>query len=934
MESLGMLVQPFFEWLLRSSLQASILIFLILLTQLILRRRLGARWCQALWLLLLLRMVLPWAPQSRISIFSLIQRSLPQRQREYIPEEVHDQNVNDSIATMTEGESKPALTGTTMEKAAEARMTAPQVKKVAEKKSQTSFLKAAEVLPLVWLAGALTLGIYICANNFALLQIIRRERPLTEQKTLDLLEDCKAEMGIRTFLAVVPTDKVKSASLFGFVRPRLLLPKGMLETLGREELRYVFLHELGHLKRHDIYLGWLMSALQVLHWFNPLVWIAFYRMRADRELACDALVLARTQANESKNYGRTVVSLLERFSRPRRLPAMAGILETRTQLRRRITMIAKFKSNSYQWSPLAVILIIILACVSLPDAISIKAAETSTTKAAPAPTLRRIEVRGRGSVHSQPSFNGRYMVDVDRETGNLVVRDLATGKERMLTNNTDPNRFVHGSLISRDSKKVAFYQFNPEKEDFDLRIVGCDGSDLRTLLGAEIAGYFNMDAWSPDGRYIFGKLMKKPVQLVRVSTDDGSIEVIKVFDQGTVSRVDVSPDGRYLAYSHAEQENSKPDIFIFDIERKREQPLVTHPANDKLLGWTPDGQHIFFTSDRNRTWDGWLLRVVDGKTAGLPEMIKAGMGYVSPIAFTENRSFYYSFGHQAWNVYTATLDSNKGEVLSDPNPVRGIGNDGCPDWSPDGRYLAYCSQLNKGKAQIIRIRTLATGQERELKIDLPYFDWLRWCPDSRHILITNFNTQSVVYMIDTQTGEYTSLVKSDRQKIRQAELSTDEKTLVYRIRGRGTENWLIIRDLETGSEKELLRTEGTTVLSPFIRGWALSEDGKHIAFSIRENNPFVLKIMSIADGQARTIIGDGMVTDVAWINDDRDLLFVKNLSQLCRVSVEGGVPQKLWEWKKMIVGPRLHPDGQRLAFHSGGYVSEMWVMENFLPAEK
>ena len=358
---------------------------------------------------------------------------------------------------------------------------------------------------------------------------------------------------------------------------------------------------------------------------------------------------------------------------------------------------------------------------------------------------------------------------------------------------------------------------------------------------------------------------------------------------------------------------------------------MTHPAADKLLGWTPDGQHIFFTSDRNGTWDGWLLRVADGKPIGLPEMIKAGMGNVSPIGFTCSGSFYYTFEHKGWNVYTAILDSNKGEVLSGPNPVRGIGNDGCPDWSPDGRYLAYCSQLNKDKAQIIRIRTLATGQERELKTDLPYFDWLRWCPDSRHLLITNFDTQSVVYMVDTQTGEYTSLVESDRQKIRQAELSTDGKTLVYRIRGRGTENWLIIRDLETGSEKELLRTEGTTMLSPFIRSWALSEDGKHIAFSMRDNNPFVLKIMSIADRQIRTIVGNDIVMEVAWINDDRDLLFVKNLSELCRVSVEGGVPQKLWEWKEMIVGPRLHPDGQRLAFHSGGYASEMWVMENFLP---
>jgi len=65
-----------------------------------------------------------------------------------------------------------------------------------------------------------------------------------------------------------------------------------------------------------------MSLLQVLHWFNPLVWLAFYRMQTDRELACDALVLTCTRSGESKDYGRTIVNLLERFSRPRWAGAM------------------------------------------------------------------------------------------------------------------------------------------------------------------------------------------------------------------------------------------------------------------------------------------------------------------------------------------------------------------------------------------------------------------------------------------------------------------------------------------------------------------------------------------------------------------------------------------------------------------------------------
>jgi len=58
------------------------------------------------------------------------------------------------------------------------------------------------------------------------------------------------------------------------------------------------LHELAHLKRWDLPLGCLVSLLQVLHWFNPILWYGFRRMRADREQACDAMALNRSRPGQ------------------------------------------------------------------------------------------------------------------------------------------------------------------------------------------------------------------------------------------------------------------------------------------------------------------------------------------------------------------------------------------------------------------------------------------------------------------------------------------------------------------------------------------------------------------------------------------------------------------------------------------------------------
>jgi Tol biopolymer transport system component len=137
--------------------------------------------------------------------------------------------------------------------------------------------------------------------------------------------------------------------------------------------------------------------------------------------------------------------------------------------------------------------------------------------------------------------------------------------------------------------------------------------------------------------------------------------------------------------------------------------------------------------------------------------------------------------------------------------------------------------------------------------------------------------------------------------------------------------------MQTGHEKELLQTEGNTVLG-FAAGWALSPDGKDIAFAIREgaNSPFVLKIISVETGDIKDTGIEG-VFQIAWTAGGSRLVFTKNLKELWAVSVAQGEPKKVLAWNDMLLFPSIHPDGQRIAFFSGGYVSEMWVMENFLP---
>jgi beta-lactamase regulating signal transducer with metallopeptidase domain len=230
---------------------------------------------------------------------------------------------------------------------------------------------------VIWSAGSLLILAGVVFSRGRMSRRIRRERPLTNSGMLDLLQDCKEEMGVHTPLTLIETRAVESPVLYGFLRPRLLLPSGLSKKFSDAEMRHIFLHELGHLKRGDIQLNWITTLLLVLHWFNPWVWFAISRMRLDRELACDALALSYSKAQ--KPYGETILKLVEQFSRPGWGPAIVGIVEDKNQIKQRIKMILKFKQAKH-WPALAVALFAALGLMTLTEAQSPQTAAQNSDK--------------------------------------------------------------------------------------------------------------------------------------------------------------------------------------------------------------------------------------------------------------------------------------------------------------------------------------------------------------------------------------------------------------------------------------------------------------------------------------------------------------------------------------------------------------------------
>ena len=962
-------IQPFFNWLLQSTLSGSVVIGLILVAQKVLGGKLGPRWSHALWLVLLIRLVLPGTFPGQINLLSLV----PSFDWQIDQQQPSDSADLIEISQTAQISNVKAIPGQRQESdVGRQEQTTPKPGMFAnlQNRSRPWVASLRRVLPFIWLAGAMVIGLYLLMSNFFLWRIVKRERPLLDQKTLELFEECKERMGVQTIVGLIPSSQIKSPALFGFIRPRLLLPKEMLEEASLEEMRYIFLHELAHLKRRDIYVGWLTSFLQILHWFNPLVWFAFYRMRADRELSCDAFVLSRTGKEKSQEYGQAIVGLLRRFSRSRPLPAMAGILENKSQLKRRITMIAQFKKNSYQWSPLAVFLILAVSFVSLSFAVGGMNQSTYLPKSEPSISLRRVKTGPMSDFSGPPSLDGRYICDFqptsDLVIAEMVIRNLATGEVRPLTKVSRAGMWY--PVISPESTHVAYMnQFYPSPET-ELQLIRLDGTEHRALHRFKGGEGFGIHAWTPDGKMILGALWKadEDPQLVTFSIEDGSMQVIHTFKTDKPSwnsELAISPDGRYLAYERPQEKDSEDrDIYILDTEDNQTKPVVQHSANDRLLGWTPDNRYIFFASDRKQgfpggfsisdTWDAYLLPVADGVRQGAPELVKRDIPTkIRPKGFTRDGAFYYAVEFSTMEVAVAEVDMQTGKLLTKPQTIGQTGTDIIPAWSPDGRYLAYGIQ-RPDESQTIRVRNMETSQERELDPDLPHFFSLRWSPDGKFFLVSTFKPKlpQAIYRIHANTSEREALVQSESAMLGAAQLSRDGRTLFYVLHHPDSQKAILMtRNMESSREKELFTMENAR--NAQYLNFALSPDGQQLAITSLgiKFSPMTLihriLTMPAKGGEPKELLKNEELKQyplIAWTPDGLSLLFTNTIPEggrgnaVFHIPAVGGQARELCQPQTMMYGHLwsaldVHPDGRRIAFDCFEYRHEVWVMENFLP---
>ena len=477
-----------------------------------------------------------------------------------------------------------------------------------------------------------------------------------------------------------------------------------------------------------------------------------------------------------------------------------------------------------------------------------------------------------------PHINGQQIVF--SYAGDLYTVEAEGGTARKLTSHIGYEMFPR---ISPDGKYIAFTgQYDGNTEVFVMPSQGGIPRRLtytatlsRDDLGDRMGPNNIVIGWTPDSKHILFRTRQFTFndftgQLMTVPATGGEATEIPLKNGGFAS---FSPDGQKLAYNYIFREfrtwkryqgGMADDIRIFDFKTHQSEKITDHIRQDIIPMWSADGSKIYFLSDRDDIMNLYVYTLADKTTRQLTfykdydikfpamggdQIVYEQGGYIYRFDTRNEQSTRLqieidndqNWARPEWKDVSDQISqmdvspqgervvvAARGDIFTLP-AKSGItynltnssnANDRLPQWSPDGKWIAYVSDKN-GEFNIW-LREVLSGEERMLTQDLKtYIFQLKWSPDSRFILWSE--KKNTLNLTQISNGKTEEITRSGVGPINSFNWSQDSRYITYIQPGKEMDN-IFIYDRNSGEKHQM--TDGWyNVSSPNF-----SKDGKYLVF--------------------------------------------------------------------------------------------------------
>lgn len=504
---------------------------------------------------------------------------------------------------------------------------------------------------------------------------------------------------------------------------------------------------------------------------------------------------------------------------------------------------------------------------------------------------------------------------VDAATGNLAVRDVSSGAVRNVTTNPPGSKeFAYFSVVSADSRRIAYSWFNNEGF-YELRVASVDGRVAPVVLHRnEERRFVQPCAWSRDGSQILTLFFRNDnvSQIALVNSADGSVKVLKSLDWIYPNKMDLSSDGKWIVYDDLIREGStQRSIYLLATDGSKRRALLKDPVNEVFPLFAPDGDRVVYLKQHGELYEQAL-------NGGDPKKLAGELGRALPLGITKAGTYFYALRSGESEVFVAPTNGKPQSAGA------GIGD---PEWSVDGKSLAFLSRAaneNFGQdARVIVIRELESGKVKLVTPRLPYIDRIRWSPDGKTFLAggSDRHGQRGLYSINVETSEVSPVVREPASSYQGYEGVWAREGFCY-IDGSGT---LRYRP-DKGEEQKLFQAPAGATLEKL----AAANDGRSLAVVARtaeSSAVFAGTIDGIGWKQIANVRG-GSLLGLDWSSNGSLLASVpSDPPSVWKIAREGGTPQKLDYKLGQSSAVRMHPNGQWMAYSAGKTQTEIWMLE-------
>jgi len=350
-------------------IQSSVLIIVLLVLDLLLRKKVRAVFLYCIWMLILVKLVLPTTLSSPTGLGYWFGNKVPSiiNEKASIPKQTASilQRIEPVSETIPSGIGIAALpsASTSPEPTADT-----SAKFTVAASPATASLSWQGFAFLGWLAVVIVMVLLLIQRMFFVRGLLDQSKNPNDSM-VDIFGRCRKQMGVHRSIFLKLSPVAASPSVCGLFRPTILIPQNLPRKLKAEDLRSILLHELAHINRGDLWVSLIQAILQIAYFYNPLLWVANAIIRKVREQAVDEMVLV-AMGEQAEDYPETLLNISRlTFSRPVLSLRLIGVIESKKTLHRRIKlMLNRPIPKNAKLGTFGLLMVIITAAILLPMA--------------------------------------------------------------------------------------------------------------------------------------------------------------------------------------------------------------------------------------------------------------------------------------------------------------------------------------------------------------------------------------------------------------------------------------------------------------------------------------------------------------------------------------------------------------------------------------